>query len=142
MNKPICAVPARHLAPNLLAGAVGAGRRRVGDDVDLVEQRAVGAGTARDPVDLAVAGMEDVLAVAAVERVAGGVGRTAGTRRDIDAGTRNQDVVAVAAGRDVAPGAGVDRVVAGAAVLHIVAVAAGHAVAAVLAEGDVVARAA
>ena len=56
----------------------GVGGRRVGDHVDLVEQRRVVAGAAGDAVDLAVARVERVVAVAAVERVADLVDGAAG----------------------------------------------------------------
>lgn len=61
---PAAAPAARRPALHALAGAVV-------DDVDGVEQREVVAGAAGDVVDLAVAGAQDVAAVAAV---AGGVG--------------------------------------------------------------------
>ena len=67
----------RRLADDALARAVRVRRRRVGDHVDLVEERRVVAGAAGDAVDLAVAGVERVVAVAAVERVADLVDRAA-----------------------------------------------------------------
>src|SRR4051794_21824642 len=129
------------LADDLLARAVGVGGRRVGDHVDVVEQRDVAALAAGHAVDLAVAGVEAVVAVAAVERVAGLVD-LAGRRLHVAAGQRPQVVVAVVAVGGVDAEVGEDPVVAGAAVLGVVAGAAGHQVVAVPAVGGVVPAAA
>src|SRR4051812_43356558 len=66
-----------------LARAVRVLGRRVGDDVDLVEQRAVVARAAGDGVDLAVAGVDPVVAGPAVERVADGVDLAVRPRVDV-----------------------------------------------------------
>ena len=104
-------------------------------------RRALVARAADEPVHLAVASAEDVVAGAAVERVAALVDLAIGPGMHVATGQRPQRVVAVAAGGDVLAEVGEDRVVAGPAALAVVAAAAGHPVAAVLAEGDVVAAA-
>src|SRR3954452_18031736 len=76
----------RCLADHLLAAALRLLRRRVGDHVHEVQQLLVGAGAAADPFGLAVTRAQDVVAVAAHERVARRV-RAAG---GVDVGARER----------------------------------------------------
>src|SRR3954454_14047135 len=108
------------LADDALARAVGVGRRGVGDDIGRVEQRGVVAVAAGDVVDLAVACAEGVVAGAAVEGVAIGIG-AARVGLHVAAREGPEGVVAVAAVRGVLADVGEDGVVAIAAVLDVVA---------------------
>src|SRR3954465_1513554 len=135
---PLVLVRLRRAAVHDLARPVRVLRRRVDDHVLEVEQRDVGARSAIDVVLLAVTGLELVVPVAAVQRVAGSVV----VALDVGSGERPEDVIPVLAERLVDAAAGIDQVVPGPAVLLVVSRPAAHEVVAVLAVRRVVAVAA
>src|SRR5690606_9124402 len=117
----------RGLAHDVLAGAVGVRRRRVGDHIDEIELGAVLALAAGHAVGLAVAHIDAVVARATVDAVDGRIT----VARHVDACLGVEAIVAVAAADHVGAGLGPDPVVAGAAVDRVVLAAAVAAVVAV-----------
>src|SRR5215211_3393707 len=116
-----------------LARAVRIARARVDDHVEGVEQRGVVPGSALDPVDLAVARTEAVVAPVAVQGVTDRIaecGDVAARERPqgVVAATAARGVVARAARGDVAAAVACDAVGVGATVQAVEAVAADHGV--------------
>src|SRR5437763_9398444 len=152
---PVLVGPGR-LANHLLARSVRVLGRRVRDHVLEVREHRVVAGTAVDRVLLAVASVERVVAVAAVQGVAGRVvgAVDVGARERpqvvvagvaeflVDPLVREDAVVAVAAVQGVVTGAAGDQVLAAVPLDVVVAGAAVEAVLRVAADDHVVAGAA